>query len=196
MKRLILIPLFFLIITSSAFAQTQDGFGLIGGLNYNGNGDYFSSIDANAQHPDKNVGFHLGVFGRIGGKVYLKPELLFTSTKSGYDNDDFKMQKLDLPVLVGLKVIGPVSVFAGPSFQYILDSEFDGISIDDVENDFSVGFNFGIGLNIKKIGIDLKYERGFNENEATFIDNNIGGGAVSRLDTRPEQLILSFSLIL
>lgn len=195
MKRLIFIPLFFLVITVS-YAQSQSGFGFIGGLNYNGNGNYFQSIESSAQHPDKNAGFHLGVFGKLGNRIYFKPSLVFTSTKSGYDDGDFKMQKLDLPAVVGIKVIGPLSVFAGPSFQYILDSDFDGISINNIENDFSVGFNFGIGLNIKKIGIDLKFERGFSNNEATFIGNNLGETTVSRLDTRPEQLILSLSILL
>ena len=194
MKRLILIPLFFLVITES-YAQSQSGFGLIGGLNYNGNGNYFQSIESSAQHPDKNAGFHLGIFGKLGNRIYFKPSLVFTSTKSGYDDGDFKMQKLDLPAVVGIKIIGPLSIFAGPSFQYILDSEFEGISIDDVENEFSVGFNFGIGLNIKKIGIDLKYERGFSKNEATFV-RSLGVVEPDRLDTRPEQLILSLSLIL
>ncbi len=51
--------------------------------------------------------------------------------------------------------------------------------------------NFRIGLNFNKIGIDLRHERGFCDNEATFINNN---GAVSRIDTRPDQLILSLSI--
>ena len=42
------------------------------------------------------------------------------------------MQKIDAPLLVGIKVLGPISVFGGPSLQYILDSEFDGISINDI----------------------------------------------------------------
>ncbi len=104
------------------------------------------------------------------------------------------MQKIDAPLLVGLKVLGPISVFGGPALQYILDTEYNGISINDVENEFSVGLNFGIGLNFNSVGIDLRYERGFSENEATFLnDNNIG---TSRLDTRPDQLILSLSLLL
>ncbi|MFK7781111.1 MAG: hypothetical protein AB8B90_02045, partial [Psychroserpens sp.] len=89
-----------------------------------------------------------------------------------------------------------VSVFVGPSLQYILDTEFDGIDINDVEEDFSIGLNFGIGLTLNKIGIDLRYERGFNSNEALFIDNNLGNSVVSRIDTRPDQLILSLSVAL
>jgi len=196
MKRLILAPLFILAFAITSYSQTEGGLGFIGGLNYNSNGNYYESIDANAQNPDKNVGYHLGIFYKIGHLVYVKPELLFTSTKSGYDDGDFKMQKIDAPVLVGIKIIGPLSVFAGPSFQYILDSDFDGDSIDKIENDFSVGLNFGIGLNINKIGIDLKYERGFSKNEAAFIGNNLGEETLSRLDTRPEQLILSLSILL
>ena len=52
------------------------------------------------------------------------------------------------------------------------------------------------GKKTDKFGIDLRYERGFNDNEATFINNNLGAGVVSRIDTRPDQLILSLSLIL
>tara|TARA_R110000868_G_scaffold1389_3_gene10679 strand:+ start:96 stop:716 length:621 start_codon:yes stop_codon:yes gene_type:complete len=191
-KQLFFITLFFLSISSITQAQNGDSFGIKGGLNYNANGDYFESIGDNAKHPDRNVGYHLGIFGKLGNQLYFRPELVYTSTKSDYDNDSFKMQKLDAPMLVGLKVLGPVSVFGGPSFQYILDSEFDGIAINNVKNDFTVGLNFGIALNMNQFGIDLRYERGFSDNEATFLNNN--GIGTSRIDTRPDQLILSLSI--
>ena len=104
------------------------------------------------------------------------------------------MKKFDAPLLVGVKILGPVSVFGGPSLQYIIDSEFDGITIDNVHDDFTIGLNFGIGLNFKNIGIDVRYERGFNDNEATFINSNLGSSTASRIDTRPDQLILSLSV--
>ena len=184
------------LVSAISFAQTATGFGFKGGLNYNANGDYIESISSTAQNPEGNVGYHFGIFYKIGNELYLKPELVYTSTKSGYENGDFKMQKIDLPAIVGLKVIGPLSVFAGPSFQYILDSDFGGVSIKNIEKDFSVGLNFGVALNLKKVGIDLRYERGFSSNEALFISNNIGENTVSRLDTRPNQLIIGLSLVL
>ena len=177
-------------------AQDGSAFGLKGGLNYSANGDYFESIGENAKNPDRNIGYHIGVFGKLGNRLYFRPELVYTATKSDYDNDTFNVKKLDAPLLFGVRVLGPISVFGGPSLQYILDTEFDGISIDNVEDDFSVGLNFGIGLNFNKIGIDLRYERGFNDNEATFINNNFGPNAVGRVDTRPDQLILSLSVAL
>ena len=194
MKKLIFITVLFSFLCFTSFAQVGSGFGIKGGLNYNANGDYFESIGDNAQHPDRNIGYHLGLFGKIGNKLYFKPELIYTYTKSDYNNDDFIMKKFDAPLLVGVKILGPVSVFGGPSLQYIIDSEFDGITIDNVHDDFTIGLNFGIGLNFKNIGIDVRYERGFNDNEATFINSNLGSSTASRIDTRPDQLILSLSV--
>jgi len=196
LKKAVFTVVILVFISFNLNAQAGSAFGLKGGLNYGANGDYFSSISANAQNPDRNVGYHIGVFGKLGNRLYFRPELVYTATKSDYDSDIFEIKKIDAPLLVGLKVLGPLSVFAGPAFQYILDSEFDGINIDTIENDFSVGLNFGIGVNFNKIGIDLRYERGFSENEATFIDDNLGTDAVSRIDTRPDQLILSLSIAL
>ncbi|CAH8288808.1 outer membrane protein with beta-barrel domain [Mariniflexile fucanivorans] len=193
-KKTALLVLFLVSTLSYTYAQSGTGFGLKGGLNYNANGNYFESIGDNVQHPDRNVGYHVGVFGKIGNQIYFRPELVYTSTKSDYTDDTFEMQKLDAPLLVGVKVLGPLSVFGGPSIQYILDSEFGGININDVKDEFSIGLNFGIGLNFNKVGIDLRYERGFSKNEAKFINSNIS--EKDRLDTRPEQLILSLSLLL
>lgn len=194
MRKSFFYAILFALISTTAFAQSTDGFGIKAGLNYNANGDYFESISANAEQPDRNIGYHFGVFAKIGKDLFLRPELTYTSTKSDYVSEEFKMQKVDLPVLVGIKVIGPISVFGGPAFQYILDSEFDNISVNNIENDFSVGLNFGIGLNLDKVGIDVRYERGLNNNEANFLNNN--NIDTSRLDTRPDQLILSLSFIL
>ena len=178
---------------SFAVAQTGSPFGIKAGLNYNGNGDYFNSVEDAFESPDRNAGFHIGVYGKLGNRLYVRPELVYTNTTSGYNEGDLKIQKLDVPVLVGAKIIGPLHAFVGPSFQYILNSKFDDTTIDDIDNDFTVGFNLGVGVNLGKFGIDLRYERGFTENEISFINNNIVN-VNDRVDTRPDQLILSFSL--
>lgn len=195
LKKAVLLAVVVVFIGLNAHAQKGSSFGFKGGLNYSANGDYFESIGDNAKNPDRNIGYHIGLFGKIGNQLYFRPELVYTATKSDYDSNSFNVKKIDAPLLVGIKVLGPISVFGGPSLQYILDTEFEGIDIDNVEDDFSVGLNFGIGLNFNKIGIDLRYERGFNDNEATFINNNITTD-LSRIDTRPNQLILSLSIAL
>ncbi|RAJ12928.1 outer membrane beta-barrel protein [Olleya aquimaris] len=195
-KKLILTSLGSLLFSTFIFAQTTSGFGIKGGLNYNGNGDYFESISNSYQNPEENIGYHVGIFGKLGNKVYFRPELIYTSTTSDYDAGTFDFKKLDAPLLVGVKILGPISVFGGPSLQYVLDSDFENATVNNIENDFTVGLNFGIGFSINKVGLDLRYERGFNNNEATIINNNMTINNPNRLDTRPEQLILSLSIML
>lgn len=193
-KTLLMVVAFFCGVM--AFSQAGPSFGLKAGVNYNGNGDYFDSAADAFENPDRNAGLHFGVWGKLGNRLYLRPEIVYSSTSSAYDEGDLKVKKLDIPVLVGTKIIGPLHVFAGPSFQYILDTEFDGITFDDVDKDFTVGMNLGAGVNLGKFGIDLRYERGFTENEVNFINSNITNLNGDRVDTRPDQLILSFSLAL
>ena len=79
-------------ISFSLNAQNGTSFGIKGGLNYSGNGDYFESIGDNAKNPERNIGYHIGVFGKIGNKFYLRPELIYTATKSDYDSNEFSIK--------------------------------------------------------------------------------------------------------
>lgn len=183
----------FLIMGSISFAQSS--YGIKAGLNYNGNGDVKNSVGEVVDDPNNNIGFHVGVFGQLGSSLFFRPELMYTNTSSSYDaGRDFKMQKLDLPLLVGARIIGPLKVFVGPSLQYILSTDYDQVTLGDVEHDLTVGAQFGVGVNIGRLGVDLRYERGLSNNEADFINTNITTLENGRIDTRPDQVILSFSL--
>jgi len=192
MKKIILSVL--LITGTILTIQAQGQFGLKGGLNYGANGEYIASSENAIENPDRNIGYHLGIFTQIGSSVYVRPEFIYTRTKADYDSNDFNVTKLDLPILLGATIFGPVNIFAGPGFQYILETEFDGIKIDDIENNFTVGLHVGVGVTLGKIGVDIRYERGFSDNEATFINTNLTALGTSRIDTRPEQVIMSVSL--
>ncbi|MCM5661466.1 porin family protein [Galbibacter mesophilus] len=180
----------------TGFAQSGSGFGLKGGFNFNSNGDAEVFEDTRNIGSDSKIGFHIGGFGKVDfGTLYFRPELVYTKTNSKYERADidskFEMSKLDAPLLLGLNLIGPLHIFAGPSLQYILDTDLEGVTLNDVENDFTVGLNMGVGVNLgENLGIDLRYERGFSDNEAEFV----GFGGSGRIDTRPSQLILSASL--
>lgn len=191
MKKAILIIC--LMAGMTTYAQSGSGIGLKGGLNFGSNGDLSESVRNLGS--DSKVGFHVGAFGKLDfGAIYFRPELVYTRLNSEYDyaggSRDFHMNKLDMPLLVGLNIIGPVHVFAGPALQYILDTELEDVDLADVKNDFTIGFNVGAGLNLTdQLGVDLRYERGFSENEAEIV----GQGDNARLDTRPSQLILGLS---
>lgn len=124
---------------------------------------------------------------------------MYTKTTSEYElntggTEDYKIARLDMPALVGLKLIGPLNVFVGPAFQYTLQNDFNDIEYNEIDNEFTVGFNFGASLEFGRLVLDVRYERGFNENEVSFIEANLGGSATEyRMDSRPEQIILSLS---
>ncbi|MEM0933425.1 MAG: porin family protein [Bacteroidota bacterium] len=200
MKKTLLIGAALLVCTLS-FGQTGTGYGIKAGLSYNENGDLISSVGDAGQNivdgAEGKAGFHIGVWGKLDfPKLYLRPELVFTRTQSTYDLDgsstDYNISKLDLPVLLGYKIIGPLHIFAGPAFQYTLSNDLDGVSVENVENEFTVGLNIGAGVNLGRLGLDVRYERGFSENEAEFVSNNIAD-IQGRVDSRPAQVIFSLS---
>lgn len=177
------------------FSYSQSGgsgFGLKAGLNFSNTGDL--KIDELPDvSADGNVGFHVGIWGRLGNVAYMRPELVFTQVNSSYDGEKFNMQKLDLPILFGHKFLGIFHGYIGPAFQYVLDTKLEDIDLGDIENEFSVGFQIGGGVNFGKIGIDLRYERGFSPNFVDVVGDVVGELEGLRVDTRPTQLILGLS---
>jgi len=194
----------FTLVSFIAMAQKDSGFGIKVGVNYNQNSDLrFADLQAVGEDliagSDGKIGYHVGVFGKLDfPKFYLKPELLYTKTQSSYNIENvdrvYDVSKIDLPVLLGYKIIGPLSIFAGPSLKYILNQDLENVELNDVEDNFTVGLQAGIGVNLGNIGIDVRYERGFTSNEATFIDSNITNVTDARIDARPSQIIFGISL--
>ncbi len=188
--------------TTIAYSQERISFGIKGGLNYSSNGDLTVQDVINAgediiEGSESKVGFNIGFYSKIKlANFYLRPELVYTRTSSEYDDVDYNIQKIDLPVLLGYRIVGPLSIFAGPAFQYVLDNDLDidDVDIDDVENDISLGFNIGAAVQIGNVGLDVRYERGFSENEAAFIGRNINDDLAGRVDSRPSQIIFNLSL--
>jgi len=182
------------------YANAQSGFGIKAGLSYNTTGELKEFINETGTIIDNKgngkSGYNIGVYGKLGlDPIYIRPELVYTKTTSEYIlnsvSADYKMARLDMPVLVGIKLIGPLNVFAGPAFQYILDNDFKGLEFNTVENDFTVGLNLGASLELGRLGIDVRYERGFTKNEVEFA--GVGPNVTYRLDSRPEQIIFSLS---
>ena len=197
LKRILLLAVLFM--ASTTILQAQGDFGIKAGLSYNSNGDlseFTSEVDNLYKDEGKGKsGFNVGLYGKIDlGPIFIRPELLYTKTTSEYELNDtnilnYKISKIDAPVLVGMKLIGPLSVFAGPAFQYILDNDLEGVNLNDIESDFTMGLNIGASLEIGRIGIDVRYERGLSSNEADWTN----ASDTFSLDSRPEQLIFSLS---
>ena len=181
-------------------AQFDIDFGIKGGVNFGSMGE----LRAVSLSKGTNLepGYHIGVFGKLKfGKFYLRPELVYTKRQNNYsitlpeEEEKVKLSSIDFPMLLGVKIIKPLSIFAGPSFHYILDQSINSpgeLDIIAIENDLMVGINIGIAIDVSKFGIDLRYEKSFGKNLASFQSNIVTsfGGTV---DTRSEQIILSLS---
>ncbi len=177
----------------------EASFGIKGGLNYGATGDYENLsevVDDASQIEDgkQRTGYHFGFFGKLEfAGIFLQPELLYTKLTTEYPEFDYVMQKLDAPVLLGVNVLGPLNIKAGPSFQYVLSNELENTSLEigDVENNITVGYQLGLGVNIGRLGIDARYEGAFQDNDAFGGDLAQDNGF--KIDSRPSQWILSAS---
>ncbi len=126
---------------------------------------------------DVRLGFHGGVVlqARLG-KIALQPELLVHSTRTDYRLGEIfgteiietirseSFTYLELPVMVGYRW-GPVRLQAGPVARaYVASSsELEGVAgyLSDPDR-LSFGYQAGIGFDIRKLLIDIKYDGSLN----------------------------------
>ena len=183
-----------IVFLSTSLLQAQFEFGVKAGLNYDSLGDVdYSDLSATNLSAGSKTGFHFGVYGNLDLLLfYLRPELQFTKINSGVEDIDIGLSKLEAPILLGYKILGPLSVFAGPSFQYILNENVEGTTLTDIEENFTVGLQIGTRLSLGGFGLGIRYERGFTDNDVRILGMN-GIDVNGRIDARPNQFIVSLS---
>jgi hypothetical protein len=186
---LILFFITFFLLSYNASAQHKGaGFGVKGGLNYNTSGKYFQDAKSIWENPGASTGYHAGVFYKFGGyDLYLRPELIFTDTKFDSGLGKVAIQRLDAPVMVGMHLFKVASIMAGPSFHYTLSDNFSNL-LEENNDRLRFGYQFGLGLNFGPVGLDLRYEREFNDQKISF-DRVISGSK----DFKSEQVVLGLS---
>jgi len=138
-----------------------------------------------------NVGFNVGLSlkASLPASFFLMPELYYTNFKNEFTTAnttfDIKSSRIDLPVLVGHKVLGDMlGVFVGPVASYNLSKEdtFNDFK-ENARDNFTVGYQFGAQLEIKKLILNARYEGAFSKDERKFI-SNVSGEEI-RYDNRP-----------
>jgi hypothetical protein len=138
-----------------------------------------------------NVGFNIGLSlkANLPAAFFVMPELYYTNFKNEFTTEnttfDIKSSRIDLPVLVGHKVLGDMlGVFVGPVASYNLSKEdtFNDFQENAREN-FTVGYQFGAQLEIKKFLVNARYEGAFSKDSRNFI-NRVSGEEI-RYDNRP-----------
>ena len=143
---------------------------------------------------ESKIGYHVGAFARINLPViFIQPEVLYTNTGGSFSDNNFnydvEFNRLDVPMMVGLKLGSVLRLQAGPVATYLLDgnlSSNDGSTTSKLippKEEFTFGYQAGIGLDIGNLVLDLKYEGG--------LTNSINGYGAVPTDQRQNHLILS-----
>jgi len=118
-------------ISHSMMAQFH--IGIKGGANMN-------KVDGKSFKQEFSYGYHLGGFAEIGfgNRFGIQPEVLFNqyTTKvdssfnaiyknlfNGEKNGNIKLNYLSIPLLLTYKVIGPLSIQAGPQFGILIEQD-------------------------------------------------------------------------
>ena len=178
--------IYFLLFTSSGLLA-QGNLGFQFGLN----DDNFGSIENISNKIDNydldiknSTGFQFGVFTEIDLiTFYIRPELnlIFSKSKNAaaYSLDEginiaehsYKSSEIQLPIIFGYKVLGPISMFGGPSFKYNL-SNSSNFNLEDVKDKYTLSLLLGSRVKIRSISVGLRYERGLNNNEVLIINAN------------------------
>jgi len=148
-------------------------FGVKGGLN-------LSSLQSTASSTfssSNQAGYLAGVWARFGALGFnFQPEMYVTSkdvdvTTQGGGETSAKFTSLDVPLLIGGK-IGAFGLggrfYTGPLISFAIDKNqsFGGAVDKAVDLDYqdqNFAWQFGLGLDIKKISIDLRYEAGITK---------------------------------
>lgn len=168
----------------------------------------FSDVDLGnnliAKEGNSITGMHFGLVSRVQLLgFFVQPELYFSSTGGDIkivDNTTGvveavktqKFNKIDIPVLVGWK-FGPARLGFGPVASIMLSDkavlkEYTGY--DEQFNKATFGYQIGVGLDIWKIGFDLRYEGSLSK----LGDGIKVLGQERSFDSRNPQLLASVAL--
>jgi len=175
MKKHILVAVF-LSFATFAIGQLPFSFGPKIGLNISK-----LSTDVSAITTAAKSGLQIGAFVRLGNKTYIQPELMFsgrggifetiTPTKNGSVEQHFSLKTLDIPVLIGTKVINAplakLRIYAGPVASFVLSKSWRIGDIEQAEDDIKLknaiwSATVGAGVDILMLTLDVRYELGLN----------------------------------
>lgn len=201
MKKFLLI-LFFGALTISTQAQFLQ-LGIRGGVSsYNVGYRDFTALNNISIASNSSLGMHLGFYTRVQLLgFYVQPELLYTRTGSSLTTSnvntnqrttsDLMFQRIDIPVLVGKKFFGLLRANGGPVFSSLIRADLTENNItnniSNVYRDNTLGFQVGVGIDVWKLLVDLKYEGSLGK----FGESIVANGQSFRTDARPSQWLLS-----
>ena len=108
-------------------------------------------------------GYHIGFFTRFELFAwYFQHEVLLTGLGTKYKENNktinLWLTKLDIPAMLGLSLLGIARVHFGPVFSMLVSAKEGDRDVTEYYNRITAGWQGGLGFDIWKMAIDLKYE--------------------------------------
>lgn len=186
MKKITVLSLFaFICLASTTYAQKGFQLGIKGGVTFNQITSNGGSLGKNiSQSYDTKTGYVVGVWGRFGDKIFLQPELLLAQKGGTIDIQNvgkvkFSYSNLDVPVLVGFRILkifrvnaGPVATFKISEDQKLKDALSGLTSSNDAIKNASFGYQLGVGVKILGLNLDLRKVGSLSEISALNMSSN------------------------
>ena len=172
MKKQILIAILFTAATLQSIAQNTQKFsgGITGGISTSS--VRLSGIDsrvAGVVQGDNIFGIEGGLFAKINFKpFYFKPAAvihyksgmvdIYNSEGMAYAQSDFKMTRLQIPLVFGINVAGPLNAEAGLVYNHVLyvTDQYNGYNAN-VPKD-GVGYRAGLIAELNRFAIGVSYQ--------------------------------------
>lgn len=206
MKKLTTILLVLLITTSAMAANKLPfiSFGLKAGFTSNEQRVDFKTLTSTSEFKKNASGFHVGGVARLDFPllpIYVQGELIYDWGK--YNNFEFNnstssitTNSLSVPLLLGVG-IGSTSFIkvranAGPVFNLVSSAKWGGNQNVDIDNIFrkqTVTWTAGLGLDIFRIMIDVRYNGTFKKNEISSL------GDMASINARPTSWTFSLGYL-
>lgn len=188
------VMLFLLLLSKGGKAQTTFTTGITAGastasVKFSGIGNSF----VNTIKGNNIMGFEGGLFERINlGPLFIKPMLLagyqggtatYTNNDGSVNTSKFNYGNIEVPVLLGLKILGPLRIEAGPVYNWIYTANYNDDNSIKI-NPSGLGYRAGANVELGILNLGLAYQgitnRSDNSSTTTF--------------SSPSELIFSLAL--
>jgi hypothetical protein len=139
------------------------------------------------------MGFEGGLFERINlGPFFIKPMLLlgyqggtasYYDAEGNFNNEKFDYGNIEVPLMFGLKILGPIRIEVGPVYNWIYTTQFNNDNSITV-NPNGLGYRAGANIELGMVNLGVAYQGVTNK-----ADNN-----TTTTFESPNELIFSLAL--
>ena len=149
------------------------------------------------------IGYAISPFARISkGRYYLQTEVTFGITNHSFDFHDqnytaeenftpnhtvydLRTYSIQVPIIFGINILEGdrycMSIFTGPRTNFILSSlteqnfkHFEYENLEEVLNDKNYYWEFGLGIKISRVFLDITFDAGINKASSHIISHDDG----------------------